>query len=151
MTELMEVFREALIALIPALERARIAWRSPEAYDDWDAIAETLFEQIVVNSIRHGLAEDYQEVRLNRWGLKIGLDWIEVVPQGGAAGHRLAVVAFETRQAPFDMILAEVLDETDVPLQEDAVEIPFEGARFYFHWRSGREGGQVIEDLVVQL
>jgi len=50
--ELLDIFRSGLAALVPIVERAGIPWRAGEAYDDWDAIASVLYEQIVANTLR---------------------------------------------------------------------------------------------------
>ena len=51
-TELMDVLRSGLAALVPVVERIGIPWTEGDAYDDWDAIASTLYEQLVVNTAR---------------------------------------------------------------------------------------------------
>ena len=51
LTELLGIFRQALSVLVPIVEQAKISWREGEAYDDWDGIASSLFENIVVNSL----------------------------------------------------------------------------------------------------
>lgn len=43
--------RDALSALIPVAERARISWREGEAYDDWDGLASFVYEIIVGRTI----------------------------------------------------------------------------------------------------
>jgi hypothetical protein len=50
-SELLAIFRESLVALVPVLEKARVRWRDGEAYDDWDAITSCLYENIVVASL----------------------------------------------------------------------------------------------------
>lgn len=51
LTELLGVLRQALAALVPVAEKARIPWRDGEAYDDWDAIAACLYDNLVVRPI----------------------------------------------------------------------------------------------------
>jgi hypothetical protein len=65
--ELMGIFRDTLIALLPSMRRARIPWRSFDAYDAWDNITETLFEEIVVGPIRCGV-RDF-EMKIPRYGM----------------------------------------------------------------------------------
>lgn len=48
---LLEIFRDGLRALIPVANAARIPWREGEAYDDWDSLADRLFEVFVKNPI----------------------------------------------------------------------------------------------------
>ena len=57
-TDLLEIFHDSLVALVPQMQRARIGWRNGVAYDDWDEIAETLFGKIVVASLQWSLPEE---------------------------------------------------------------------------------------------
>lgn len=50
-TELLGTLRQALTVLVPVAEKIRMPWRDGEAYDDWDAIAECLYDNLVVHSI----------------------------------------------------------------------------------------------------
>lgn len=52
-TQLMAILREALAALVPIVEKARLPWQDGHAYDDWDAIAMALYDNIVVRSLKH--------------------------------------------------------------------------------------------------
>src|SRR5512143_2384891 len=52
-SDLLGLFRDALVALVPIAERARIRWRDGEAYDDWDAIASAIFDNLVVRSLNY--------------------------------------------------------------------------------------------------
>ncbi|MEM1367735.1 MAG: hypothetical protein AAGG02_06895 [Cyanobacteria bacterium P01_H01_bin.15] len=58
--ELLDIFRGGLMALIPTMEHAKIPWQQAENYDDWDAIAETLYEQIVIDALREIYSLDYE-------------------------------------------------------------------------------------------
>ncbi len=54
-------FREGLFVLVPVLERISMAWKRPDAYDDWDTIAATLFDKLVVEVIRWSLPDGARE------------------------------------------------------------------------------------------
>lgn len=43
--------RDALSALVPVAERARISWREGEAYDDWDDLASCVYDVLVSRTI----------------------------------------------------------------------------------------------------
>jgi hypothetical protein len=47
-----EGFRSGLMALTPSAELAGIPWRNEEAYDEWDRIAESLFDVFIGAPIR---------------------------------------------------------------------------------------------------
>jgi hypothetical protein len=46
-TELVGLFREALLALLPAMDKARIEWREGLTYDPWENIERTLYDSIL--------------------------------------------------------------------------------------------------------
>lgn len=48
---LLETFRSGLRALIPVADAARIPWCEGEAYDDWDSLANRLFEVFIKRPI----------------------------------------------------------------------------------------------------
>ena len=54
-------FRTALLAIVPAVERAGISWKRPDAYDEWDAIATTVFDKLVIEVLRWSLPEEERE------------------------------------------------------------------------------------------
>jgi len=54
-TQLLDVLRSGLAALVPVVERLAIPWTDGDAYDDWDQIASTLYEQLVVNTCRSAI------------------------------------------------------------------------------------------------
>jgi hypothetical protein len=47
------IFREALLAVIPACEKGHIPWRDDESYDDWDLISDSLYRAFVVSALAH--------------------------------------------------------------------------------------------------
>ena len=57
--ELLSIFREGLVAMVPIAEKARIPWRDGEAYDDWDGIASALYTNIVVRGIDDSLGTPF--------------------------------------------------------------------------------------------
>lgn len=49
--ELLFNYKGALQSLVPWLEKSKIPYKEGEAYDEWDAIALTIYESMVINSI----------------------------------------------------------------------------------------------------
>ncbi|GGO40280.1 hypothetical protein [Deinococcus humi] len=152
--ELITVFRDALIALIPSLEQARIPWRDSEAYDDFDKIARTLFETYVLSALRWGLPDPEQHVHVPPWNLHggsyRGSDWIEVVPEAEVrGGHHLALIGFSSRISPYDTVQAQPLDGVG-EVQGDSIQLPFDGAQFRFQWHQGNHIWLAVEALDVQ-
>ena len=106
-TELMHILRDALIALVPTVERAKIAWRDEEAYDDWDDICESLYQNIVIRSLEfaEGFPEDLQ---VPRYGMVddcyAGLSFFRIVCANLPSEKTGAFVAFGTDAHPFDLV-----------------------------------------------
>lgn len=53
--EALALFADALRALVPVAERARMPWREGAAYDDWDRVAAALFKSLVADSLAHAV------------------------------------------------------------------------------------------------
>lgn len=51
--DLLMNFQGALVALVPWLEKSKIPFVEGESYDDWDMISSTLYETMVINSIKY--------------------------------------------------------------------------------------------------
>lgn len=56
--DLVHNFAKALVALTPYADRAFVAWGS-EPYDNWERIAEALFESLVTEPLVYGAHEGY--------------------------------------------------------------------------------------------
>lgn len=111
-SEVVDVFRNALIAIVPWLEKARIGWREGDAYDDWDNISNALYENIVCSSLFGEVAQEYDIV---------GYDFITndysrvnfiLVRTGQYEGNDLAFVSFQSIDRPMDMIKVAVLEKS---------------------------------------
>jgi hypothetical protein len=122
--DLASIFRDALSALVPIAERARMPWREPNNYDDWDAITEALFKSLVINSLEH--ANEWNAFsELPRYDLVIEKyaqkSFLTVSPNPGG----LAFVRFETELSPFDTavfarlnVSGEVMGTERLPIDE---------------------------------
>jgi hypothetical protein len=49
---LLDNFHGALVALVPYFEAAEVTWNDGEAYDEFDRVAEVLYESLVASAIR---------------------------------------------------------------------------------------------------
>jgi hypothetical protein len=67
LTDLLGILQQALVALVPVAEKARIPWRDGEAYDDWDAMAGCLFDALVVRSVSY--AREAGKVELPKYDM----------------------------------------------------------------------------------
>lgn len=99
--DLLENFRSALVALIPYLEAAEVSWRTGEAYDEFDSVAEALYDSLVASLIRRELEPPSV---VPRYGFEPDADthrvvWVEF--EDAAAG---AFVDFSTFTEAFDTV-----------------------------------------------
>jgi hypothetical protein len=49
--EMLHIFKQGLVDLIPTFERALITWRGDQTYDDFERIAEALWDSILTDSV----------------------------------------------------------------------------------------------------
>ena len=84
---------------MPTLERARIAWRKPDAYDDWDEIVGTLYKSIVIRSIECSFPDE-PVLSFPRYGLLYeqypDVSFIDVCPEPGNIEGFLLFFGFDT-------------------------------------------------------
>jgi hypothetical protein len=113
--EPVQIFRAGLIALIPIADRARMPWREPDSYDDWDSIAAAMYEAIVLRSLEWSSEWDkfdgVQKYDLRTDGYS-DRSFLTAKDDPGAC----AFVCFETESSPFDTCLFKRLDRTSVVL-----------------------------------
>lgn len=110
--ELLLVFRDALRALVPHVERVRIEWRDDSAYDDWDEIAQTLYEKIVVSTLQWSMEEEEREhCKLPSYNMSYAsYAGKTVIVMNGASDERLVFHSFTTENEPFDKVRACKVD-----------------------------------------
>jgi hypothetical protein len=142
-TDIMENFRAALVALLPMVERLGIPWRRGDAYDEWDNIASCLFEQLVESVVTWTLrsednlpAYDMMLPSYNEYNL------IEV--RHSALEPGLWVFhAFGTKRTPFDVVEVRNLSLDRFPRDKTLGECDVLGAQFMIRLRTG----EIIETL----
>jgi hypothetical protein len=109
--ELLQIFKGALTSTVPWLEKAMIEWKGKQAYDDWDNIAEALYNNIVCSSL---MGEVMSEYPIAKYGMIYDdykdLDFIAVQPHGKYSNETLAFICFDSILCPLDKILASILD-----------------------------------------
>jgi hypothetical protein len=132
------LYRRALVALVPIVEEAQIPWRDGEAYDDWDAIAEALFDRLVLESARWSVAPQAREkVRLPRYGFTQAdysqLSFITVDNVAGS-GRTAVFVRLGTSVDPFDTVIYSVADQAWRTTDEEVYRTPLATAEFSLAW-----------------
>jgi hypothetical protein len=111
--ELVQIFRAALIALVPIADRAHMPWREPNNYDDWDSIAAAIYESVVSRSLEESSEWDKFDAVPKydkRTDCYSNSSYLTTKDESGAC----AFICFETKSFPFDTSLFGRLDESNV-------------------------------------
>ena len=153
-SELAELLREALRAVAPIAARAQIPYGEETAYDDWDNIAQCLYNNIVVRSVRFARGMDQSVILPNYAMLYERFDAfdaiIQVTDPSKTVGGPIVFHSFVTRDQPFDTVRGVKLQDD----HETATSQRFEGsaATVGFSLLVRRGGsGFVVEELDVEL
>jgi hypothetical protein len=149
--DLMLNFHEALVALTPYMDRVKIGWRDEEAYDDWDHIAQSLYQNMVLRSIlfstecQDDLATpDYGTVYPS-YGDK---SFIEIVGDPSQPRLYRVFVGFSTREHPFDQVLYLPVSGPDLRPASDPVPMRLGEAKFMFVINKG-DGAQIRHSSIL--
>lgn len=112
-TELLTIFKGALIALVPWMERAKIKWGEENSYDDWDNITLALYQNIVCSSLEGDVKMNYS---IAKYGFEYNqysdLDYI-LVKSEMHSDKQLAFVSFNSLSKPLDCVKVAVLKKGD--------------------------------------
>jgi hypothetical protein len=151
-TQLLGLLREALVSLVPVAEKAQIPWRDSEAYDDWEAIASCLYDNIVVRSLCFA-GEVGREITMPKYGLiypayrgAFILVEGEAVPKGVLA----AFVGFAGTSPQFECVKwVKVLPSGEVHDQKVECSL-YTGCRFVLV-RDGIDETARVHEVTVEL
>lgn len=132
-TDLVLTFRSALRGFIPIADRLRISWRDDNQHVDWEHVAAAVFHACVRSPIDVDERRADGEFRIPEYDIDfdsyVDASWISV--RTGSDKEMLAMIRLLTREEPFDMVQAAVVDR--VTLQTiGRVEIPVSDANFVF-------------------
>jgi hypothetical protein len=111
--ELVAIFRGALLAIIPWIEKAKIKWKEGEAYDDWDNIAESLYNNIVCSSLTGNVASEYEIAKYNFYYDDYATTSFILVRSKNNPEKRFAFVHFQSNSSPMDTVKVAELDKKD--------------------------------------
>lgn len=122
-SETIRIAQEAMRVLVPTVEKARIPWREPANYDDWDLIASAIYKAIVILAIENS-PEFEQANKIIEYNKRVedynSFSFITDM----TSTRLLALVSFVTDNEPFDACLFAELDENE--RVEGTVRRPFD-------------------------
>src|SRR5690242_19928018 len=118
--ELVQLTCEALRALVPIAEKAYMPWREPANYDDWDEMAQAIYNSIVIRSVQFA-TETAGFAQLPAYDRPIadysGCSFVTEATQRG----RYALLSLASTSMPFDTGHFTVLDATGKPVQFERI------------------------------
>jgi len=113
-TELLTIFRGAVIAIIPWIEKAKIPWTDEDAYDDFDNIVESLYNNIVLATLENGVLTEYSTARYGfHYTDYSKMDFI-IIKSTEHPDKRLAFVCFNSLGSPLNRVHAAILNKENV-------------------------------------
>ena len=137
--ELISIFRGAINAILPWLEKAKIPWKEGVAYDDFDVIAESLFESIVAGSVKSQNKYSGKFPKYNyRYTDYSEMDYIGVKDD---KGNDLVFVEFQSIFGENDKIKVAVLNKAGFCEKYDSID--YVGDSFFL---SKENNGERIVD-----
>lgn len=131
-SELMLIYRDALCALVPVVERAHIGWQDHNAYDDWDNICESLYQNIVLRSLDYSIeVGDHSPVPIYDFRFEDYREnsFIKVISKDLAGAQDNAFIGFSTGDKPFDSVEL-VLLSSEYQSENRTVTLPIENCDF---------------------
>jgi len=155
-TELMQLFRESLVGLLPVMERAHLPWQEEEAYDEWDRIAASLFEGIVVSTLQWGVDPGvFTELEVCAYDVVYPdygkLSFMECLSDLPEPDEHLLFHKFVTDEVPFDMIRCYQVNGCGHKLAPEPKIRPVADTRFAFCLRHSPEQLIRYERLTIQV
>lgn len=134
--ELVAIFRDALIAVLLSLRRAQIRWDDLHAYDDWDAISETLFKAIVADSLLWAVGD--LETTVPKYGFNMvgdpRMSFVRVTTTDptGADCDYLVFCDIDPSDDRFDRVRCWMIDDRGQHVAGHLLSVPLQNARFSF-------------------
>lgn len=146
--DLVSIFRQGLLDLIPTFGRAEIRWRD-DPYDDFDRIAEALYDSIVRDSVRYSITTR-AAFEVARYGMHdTGRPYSRILVNDANSG--LALLDLATGQEPFDTIECLQVGPDGREIRE-AGTLSFQGATFVCQVQFPEDlSPRFISELDVQL
>ncbi len=146
--QLLEIFRGAIISIIPWLEKAKIEWQNGKSYDDWDNISIALFQNIVCSSLTGEVSSEYSIAKYEFQYLEYSqLDYI-LVHTKEHKYKKLAFVSFQSISTPLDFVKVAILDDSEKVLEY--IDLPNNNLEFIFNKLTNGVKEKISEvDIVV--
>jgi hypothetical protein len=150
-TEVLMNFRQALLAILPAVQKVGIPWQRPDSYDEWDDIASVLFNSLVIKFLQWSMPSPILEkFKMPKYDLFLenytGLCVLEVRHSGLQEGRYL-FHSFGTEASPFDVVEMRCISGIVDPASHELVLCPVKGASFVLRLDSSTGSDRLVEEV----
>jgi hypothetical protein len=144
--ELVAIFSDCLRALTPHVVRVGIEWQEGKNYDDWDAIAQTLYAAVVANTVAYTVeGEGFKP--LARYGLIMPDYAEESFLYSARLGPDAVFLKLVGSEKPFDMAVFLELDGTSKPTGKQ-IRIPLQETEIHALLRSADEQRELVKVII---
>jgi hypothetical protein len=128
-SDLMDIFRSGLLALIPVAERAGIVWHG-QTYDPWEEIEDALFFSFIDSLVNEMAPTPPRPLAKYNLEYPTYAGWSFISERmHRLRGENLVFLALTTALEPFDTSRFYVIDKDLVPTGR-SIDIPFVEAAF---------------------
>ncbi|MEV8254243.1 hypothetical protein AB0O95_09790 [Rhodoglobus sp. NPDC076762] len=147
-----QAFRAALVALVPSAEKVSLVWQSESTHDDWEQLAESVFEVMVANPVAmdtHRMRDAFPLARYDfDWKSYASASWLELDADVGDE-YALVLVRFTSTAAPFDMPeFAHVRIDTGERVSDEITGLTSPTSGFIFRLRRRAAGhSEIVRNL----
>jgi hypothetical protein len=136
--KLMNLYKDALLSLVPELEKAQVKYTNYEEYEEVESICESLYNLIISIKLEQYVQEKYSvQPNLPKYGFFYrdykNHDLIEVHPVDSDV--RFIFVMLKSKDAPFDTVLCNQIDNVGNILERD-IEFKWENVNFIFKFNT---------------
>jgi hypothetical protein len=109
--ELFANFRQALLAIAPIADRARIHFADQETHRDWERLAQSMFDAFVRSPIEADRTASGAELPLARYDIDLD-DYLSAswLASNASSPHEGAVIRFLSQDSAFDMVQVVDID-----------------------------------------
>jgi hypothetical protein len=146
--DLLAIFRGALVSVIPWIEKAKIKWKTGEAYDDWDRIAKSLFDSIVCSPLTGTASSKYTIASYDFYYENYSLMDFILVKNKSDEGKNYAFISFQSTDSLLDSVSVAELNESDKVVKH--LNLNLDEVIFFFAKNKDGEK-EILEKIVVSL
>ncbi len=149
-SELLQLFRDALSALAPIASRAMLSWDGFDSHPDWERLAASAFHAFVASPVSTDRQRRAGDGPLAPYDIDLdsyaGASWVGVSEESSGS---LALVRLVTRSDPFDSVEFARLDPVDGRIIETFV-LPWVGLEWCLFRRSASGSVEVVSRVVAE-